>query len=205
MYYVMPLEETENPRFDAYVEGVLFDSREEIAINIFILGESVVKRASKYYVIKADLDLSEMGKIRDRLVTLVHNSPILIVSSKFKNFLNINYSGHADFFPVEFDSVNDKPLKDYFICSLTQKYDCIDYENSVLDFEFYTDENVGYGDIYTIDSLTIDETKIPESVHIFMLENTKSPVVILSETLKQEMEKQQITGFKLVHPIDFMI
>lgn len=205
MYYVMPLKEREKPRFDAYVEGLLLDVEGEIAVNIFILGDSIAKRASRSYCIKADAKLSEIGKIRDRLVTKVHNSPILIVSNRFKNFLSHNFPGHADFFPVEIDSVNDKPLKDYFICSLTQKYDCVDYENSVLDFEFYTNENEGYGDIYTIDSLVIDETKIPEKTHIFMLENTKNPVIILSETLKQEMENQQITGFKFVHPQEFMI
>ena len=205
MYYVIPIEEREKPRFDAYVEGVLFDKDGEIAINLFISGTSVVEKASSHYQTKTDLIFSEIGVIRDRLVAKVHNSPILIVSKKFKEFLLEKYNNHAEFYPIDFDYVNKKPLLGYYICNLINKYDCTDYDNSILSFSFYNDNDEGFGGIHTIDNLVIDEEKISSDTHIFILDNIKSPLIVVSETMKNEIENHNITGFKFVKPEDFMI
>ncbi len=203
MFCVIPLDELEKPKFDAYIEGILFDADAEIAVNLFIVGLSVKERASNLYKVKTDLNNSEIGKIRDRLVTKVHNTPILVVSEKFKNLLQKSCKEHAEFYPVEFDVVNKKPLHGYYICNLIKKYDCTDYGNSELFFEHYDDEE-GYSGINTINSLTIDESKIPKGTHIFLLGNISKPVVIISNELKQEIENQKITGFKFVLPEDFV-
>jgi len=205
MFNIAPIDEREKPRFDAYVDGVLFDEDDELALNLFISGEPVRERASESYKIKADPKFSEIGMVRDRLVAKVHNTPILIVSKKFKDFLSESFQNHAEFFPVLVDQVNKKELKGYYICNLTKKFDCTDYENSILEFEFYNENNEGYGEIYTIESLAIDQSKVDTEAQIFLLDNIKYPVIIVREEMIKEMENRNITGFKFMNPKDFMI
>lgn len=204
-YFIVPMDEENKPRFDAYVEGVLLDINQNITVNCFISGEPANKKASNLYKIKSNIQKSKVGVIRDILVTMVHNMPIFIVSKNFKVYISKHYKNFAEFYPVEFNLVNNQPLKNYYICNLLKKYDCTDYENSILSFEFYDNNDIGYGGIYTIDSLILDETKIPKDAHIFLLDNIKKPVIVVSQSFKEEIENQKITGFKFVKPEDFMI
>ncbi|MCB0630556.1 MAG: hypothetical protein R2824_30660 [Saprospiraceae bacterium] len=205
MFFVMPINRRDKPRFDAYVDGILLDNNDELATNSFIYGAEVKEEAGKSYKIKTNQEFSEIGKIKDRLVTKVHNTPIFIVSENFKELLQNNFSGQAEFFEVKFDIVNKKPLEGYFICNILSIYNCIDYENSIVDYEFYDENEKGHGQIYTIDSMVIDESKIPIDAHIFLLGNFPKPIILVSQEMRNAIEDRGITGFSFVNPEDFMI
>lgn len=204
MFFVVPITQREKPKFDAYLTGVLFNGNNELALNLFIFGTSIKGNTDDHYKIKADSNFSEFGKIRDRLVTFVHSSPLLVVSENFKNLFSKKNQDQVQFFPLKIDKVNEKPLNNYYICNITNKYDCTDYEKSELFLEDPNDKK-GTSGIYTIYSLVIDPKKIPPEVNIFLLDNIRTPVIIIRQELKQKMENLAIQGFQFIEPKDFEI
>jgi len=204
-FYVLPIDKSSKMNFDALSKGVLLDRNGDLGVNYFVSGLKCSDKELSPYKIINDPKYTKNGTLRDRLLTDVHNFPIFIVSEKVKDFIQNYTSMLAEFYNVEFDSINGKPLASYFICNLINKIDCANYDESEIDFNFYTESNVGYGGIYTIDSLVIDISKIPDNLHMFLLGNIDYPVILVSQFLKDEIEKHKLSGFYFVQPEKFML
>jgi len=87
------------------------------------------------------------------------------------------------------DPFTGNSYSDYKVVNIVGAVDCIDFEESEL--EFYDD-----GDVEFIDKLALDEEKIPLDMDIFRLEKDMTDVV-LSDKLKKAIDYNDITGCAL--------
>jgi hypothetical protein len=203
MYYILTYE-LKKPKFDASITGILQNEKKEIIPSSFGFGKAL--KTNEKYVIAVDPEWSQSGKKRDMLKVKAHKDDLFVVNEKVKLFLEKYAPLDVEFRHVTFEYLdNTEKNTDYFIVNVLSKINCLDYENSELDFEDYDEEDNGWGDIYTIDSLTIDPNRVPTSKHIFLLDRRQDAIIIVSEKLKTEIEKKSFTGFKFCEPENFAI
>ncbi len=87
--------------------------------------------------------------------------------------------------------------EDYKIANIIGKIACVDKEKSEL--ALYPD-----GDIEFIDKLVLKLDKNKDYGHIFRLSEF-SPIIIISNLLKNKIEEANITGFKIYAPEDYSL
>src|SRR5687768_12176815 len=84
----MVLNELEKPKFDAHLEGTLLDSEKNVIPTIFNRGRSLLQFKKDQFYIQVDPHYSEIGKLRDKLSTIVNNStPLFVASEKLISLL----------------------------------------------------------------------------------------------------------------------
>lgn len=204
MYYVLT-KELEKPKFDAHIDGTLLNSTGMLIPNIFGNGNSAKVIADKSYSLKVNEDFSQQGKFRDRLSVKVNNSVTLfVVSERAGDLLSEIAPDQIEFYPFKF-SYNDRLFSEYKIVNVLNKIDCADYEKSEIDFESYDDNDIGEGSIYTIDSLVLDQTLIPNHLNIFLLGRHNDSIIIVHERFKNMIAEKGISGFVFCKPEDFQI
>ncbi|HKR05903.1 MAG TPA: DUF1629 domain-containing protein [Bacteroidia bacterium] len=205
MYYILS-NELEKPKFDLHIAGALVDSKGNIEPNIFGYGESVKNIADSKYSVKADDTFSMPGKLRDRLSVYIHNSIYLfIVSKKVQTLLTQFATNQVEFYPFQFD-YGETIFSDYKIVNVLNKVDCLNLEESDIDFEDYNEDyDVGVGSIYTIDKLVLNTSLIPPNLNIFLLGRSIDPIIIFHESLKKQIEALNLSGFVFCLPENFQM
>lgn len=204
MYFILS-NELEKPKFDAHIEGALLNAKGRLCPNIFGHGGSVKNKADKSYSIKVNDEYSELGKFRDRLSVYVHHSvPLLVVSEAAQQLLNEVAPDQVEFYPLTLN-FGKEAVSDFKIVNVLHKIDCVNYEESEIDFEFYDDNDVGEGPIYTIDSLVLDESIIPRPLNIFLLGRNDDSIIIIHERLKEMIKERGLSGFLFCKLEDFQL
>jgi hypothetical protein len=194
-YYVM-LNELEKPRFDAYIEGALLNSEKDVIPIIFNRGRSLRSYHDQTFYVEADERYCKLGKFRDKLcITVNSTSPLFVVSEKAETLLREITYDQIEYF--NFDILNySRTIPNYKIGNIINRIDCIDYERSDLEFEFY-DDVVPTGDIITTHKLVIDEGAVPKDVSVFLLDRYSEDVVVISQKLKDVIDHNNLSGFSL--------
>jgi hypothetical protein len=204
MYYIL-LNELEKPRFDLYIEGALVDSKCNVQPNIFGDGKSVKNIVDSSYSVKVNNDLSLPGKLRDRLSVYVHSSVhLFIVSESVQKLLTQSSPGQVEFYPFLFN-YEETTVAEYKIVNVLNKVNCLDIEKSDVDFEDYDDNDIGQGNIYTINELVLNTSLIPPNLNIFLLGRSIDPIIIFHERLKKQIEELSLSGFVFCLPEEFQM
>jgi hypothetical protein len=191
-YYVM-LNERQKPKFDAHIEGVLVDKNKEPIPIIFNKGRSIKNKDEEFYIVQDEGD-SEIGKLRDKLSVIVNNSnSLFVLSNNLCLLLEEIAPKQIEFFNLHILNENEI-ISNYKIGNIVHKINCIDYNISELEFEFYDDNDEPDGDILATQALVLDEELIPSSVNIFLLDKYKEDVIIVSAYIKNAIENKGITG-----------
>jgi hypothetical protein len=202
MYYILT-NNLEKPKFDLKLCGALLDSKNELVPNIFCSGKSVNVKADMGYSLKIDSRASLSGKLTDRLAIKVHyNSYLFVASEQLQGLLNKVIPAQIETYPFSFTYENET-FSNYKIINLLNKIECADYENSEIDFESYDDDDVGEGNIYTIDKLVLIHSLIPEHLNIFLLGRIDEAIIVVHERLKELIDKNGFSGFSFCKPEDF--
>lgn len=202
MYFILS-NELEKPKFDAHIEGALLNYKGELIPSIFGKGKSVKNITDKNYSIKVNPDYSEPGKLRDRLSVYVHHSVhLLVVSEEVQQLINEEAPNQVEFYSLLIENKNEI-ISDYKIANVLYKIDCINYEESELEFERYDENEVGEGSIYTIDRLILDKFHIPPHLKIFLLGRLDDSTIVVHGRLKTMIQERGISGFVFCNSEDF--
>jgi hypothetical protein len=204
MYYVL-LNELEKPKFDMHIEGALLNSKGQLTPNIFGQGASVKSIADSNYSISVDSVFSKPGKLRDRLsLSLYHSVHLLVVSQRIAKLLNEIAPDEVELYSFSF-KYDDRICADYKIVNVLSKIDCVDYEQSTIEFDSYDDNYIGEGPINTIDGMVLNESLIPNKMNIFLLGRHNDSIIILNDRLKKRLEDEDFSGFVFCSPKDFQL
>lgn len=192
-YYIVS-DELEKPKFDAHIEGTLLNNEKDVIPVIFNKGKSLYNFKDDVFFVLVDEDYTLPGKFRDKLSVVVNSSNyILVVSKKVQLMIEYLATEQVEFFDFVIQSkntINDQ----YRVANVVNKISCIDYETSDLEFEFYEGEQP-FGDILSVNSLVLKESEIPKGLNIFLLDGFKETIVVIHERLKEEIQKQDVSGF----------
>jgi hypothetical protein len=114
-----------------------------------------------------------------------------LVSSRIVAILKeLNVLG-VDFYKSEIVRPNGEIIKDYYTLNILNRISCLDKEKS--DFKI---KKFGPAEIYDFKKICLDKSKIPSSVKLFRLDEDGT-LVFVDQTIKEEFEKEGITGIKL--------
>jgi len=195
-FYVLH-QKRPKPELHASLSCILVDERGGPIPNPFNDGKKV---SPNHFFLKVKVDDSEIGNLGDKLSLSIHYSDtLLVVSQKLKASLE-KLPDDLQFHPTKVIIENNE-YPDYFIVNILQVVDAIDYQKSKL---IYYDES--HSTVYHIDDLVLNYQVIPDQFNIFLLGNLKGLVVILiTNRLKEELEKNDISGINLYRPEDFVI
>lgn len=200
-FYII-LNIQEKPKFDAHIQGVLLDNNMEVLPVIFNKGKSLNKWSNHQFFIKMEDEYSKPGKFRDKLVTIVNSTnPLLVVSKNLELLLNNEAPDDVEFFNLTIKN-KEASNSDYKIANIIHKIDCIDYNKSDLNFEFYDNEEPS-GDILGTNTLVINEDILPMSLNIFLLGRYKENIIVVRERLKEIIQEQGISGVVFCKVEDF--
>lgn len=201
-FYII-LHEQEKPKFDAHVEGVLLNQFKQVIPIIFNKGKSLKDFLKSQFYIEKEDSYSKMGKYRDRLSTVVNSSnPLFVASAKLESLLNEMGNGQVEFFNLTILDNKGVANSDYKIVNIINKIECINYEESELDFEFYDGDDPS-GDIITTYKLAIKTEQIPDGLNIFLLDKYKDEIIVVHERLKSAIIQRGLSGFVFCKVEDF--
>lgn len=194
-YFILK-DERRNPKFDARIQGILFNNRKEIICNPF--NKLVpIDRSSGYYI-KTIIKGSESGKKRDKLcLRIQNNESLFIIDDRIISFLNA-LCNNIEFYDLIIKE-EDKILTDYKIINITNSIDCINHEESKLIYWELTHETV-----YNINELVLREDVIPQNLNIFLLGEVRGIVIFVHKRFKEAIEEKNITGFNFCKVEDFV-
>ena len=202
-FYII-LDQLEKPPFDAHIDGVLLDSKKDVIPVIFNRGKILNPQENEVFFIVADKDYTLEGKFRDKLSVIVNSSnPLFIVSQKLEFLLKEVAPEQVEFFNIVIQNVQTE-ITEYKIANIINRIDCIDYEKSDLEFEFYDDEEP-CGDILATYSLVLKENNLPNNLNIFLMDHYKDTIIVIHERLKRQIEIHNITGLVFCNIVDFQL
>lgn len=122
--------------------------------------------------------------------------PGLVFSGRLCRLLQGMAIPNLQYFPLHIAGAPDGAMEDgYRIANVIGVVDCIDREAS--DLEYFRD-----GDIEFINSLVLDEGRIPAGLDIFRLAG-RPTLVVVSEALKEAIVGAGMTGFAFRRPEDY--
>lgn len=226
MFYIL-LKKVKNADTDAILEGSFQEMEMEELFNVE--GETI-SGLENIEPIHFNLDIYTVrGKMTDHLYIEGIKNPIF--SEKVKDIIEKLNIWNVQFFPLkiidEYSNLREVQLSEYkdevvdyktvnydnyFICNLEGLVDCINHEESNLEYfsplmnslrgniseEMKTKlESKNNLDIDTILSLKIDETRIPENTAIFRLIDCPR-IVIVKEEFVQAINEAELSGFVLI-------
>lgn len=125
---------------------------------------------------------------------LFETGPFWIASLTIKNILE-TIKCNTEFHMISLFTKNNEAIKkDYFILNVLDICDCIDYENSI----FESDEDY----IDQIEKLVIDDSTL-NNKNILRVDKTYDSIILVSDTLKELLNKNKISGVEFVNPEKF--
>ena len=124
----------------------------------------------------------------------------LLFSDKLKKVLTELGVNNIDYFPLKIENPIDKNIyENYQIANVLSCHSCLNLEKSELSFDPDFPEQIEF-----IDSLVIDESKIPEELLLFRLKEYKV-LLVVHEKVKEACNNAGITGINFLKPEDFFI
>lgn len=171
---------------------------------------------------------SVRGEMTDKLQIDING---IVLSERAKEILDLNGCHNIQYFPmlltdnfvnnneVELAKMKGKELKyeskiyeNYQVANILGLVDCVDHENS--DLDYYTlrtqipedlPENMKASlleqeidnDIDFIRHLVLDESKIPEDIHIFRLKDCPR-ILVFKESIVKAIREAELTGFVFI-------
>lgn len=137
------------------------------------------------FIIEEGEDDSIIGRVTDYIA--ISDLGGIVFSQEARILFDGLSVNNIQYIPTQLNGANNKYLeKKYFIANVIGIVDCINYELSDLDIED--------GHIDNIFSLVLNENKIADDIEIFRLHG-KVLTILVSETLKNAIEKSELTGF----------
>jgi hypothetical protein len=184
-YYVIDFAIADEKK-DLILEGTLFNkNKESVDSSIFYDGKDKTPMADPYLFI-VDHE-SSMIKNRRKLDKLSMND--FVVSPNVQKLFSDLKIPNAVFYGLTIKG-DDIEIADYKILKITgDKIDCIDLEKS--DLELTSKGNI---DTMAVNTLVVDEKKIPIGQQLFLL-GRDYDTVIVHEDLKKAIESAKLTGF----------
>lgn len=121
----------------------------------------------------------------------------LIVNSKVREFLE-KHINKVEFLPVNIVNHKGRNAKEsYFIVNLLDLEDCIDKEKTTFEWSKLDPELMK-----SVTNLTLNESSYPKKRHLFRLKHLTS-VIMISESLVQELKNEGFRGFAISELIDY--
>lgn len=113
-----------------------------------------------------------------------------VVSTRFKDYLDAEYPGHAQFLPVHITR-RGKPMKipQYWAVNWLHLIDCIDHEQSIYRVNYY--EGIKK---LSMDRLVVDLRKVPEHVKIWRV--LDYDVCIARDEVREKLYQTDFVGFQ---------
>lgn len=119
---------------------------------------------------------------------LANDKGWFVVSKKLKDLL-LRMNTNIQFLPVSVNEKNGEKKYDYFIANILTLVDALCLENS----DYFESAIPRIGSIYTISKFAVYERKI-EGMDVFKLTNRQEIPIFVSETFKEAVERNNITG-----------
>lgn len=186
MNYWILTEYPSFPEYHASIKGILLAPNKEIIASPFNKGTSIEINGDTFFV--KPNEYSRYGKYTDKLTVGVPGPDYLFVTSAGLTHSLKQKKVKAEYFGLEIIDFEDIPAIKYNIVNLLDKIDCLDEGSSEI---MYSD--LSKSEIQTIESLVLDESKIPNTIDMFLLDKLTFPVMVVSDHFKNELEKE---GFK---------
>lgn len=188
MYWILSNELEDEDR-DADLSGsfstdldvdIAFDDGEEITLPIT----------------KGTYTLSEpvRGNLTDHMS--IDEVPGLVFSNRLYSLLHNMMIDNLQYFDLDIiDPYSDRQLNGYKIANIIGTVDCINREES--DLEYFDD-----GDVEFINKLVLDEDKVPSELDIFRLSG-RTTMVLVSQVVKDAIAGAKMTGCVFYKPEDY--
>jgi hypothetical protein len=116
-----------------------------------------------------------------------------LVSPKLHKAISTFDDTFQSFNVKDVDENEKQNLVDYKVINFIKTISCFDWDESI-----YDDEHKEYGIASHADKIVLDEEKIPDGTHIFLVQEMTSGI-IFTETAKEYIEKNGFTGIKFVN------
>lgn len=177
--------------------AVLADMPEQIKDEMFRFYEGVSLK--DWFPSPAVLPMSpDFPQARKLYDVQANTDGIVIVSKALKATFDEAGCDHVEYLPISIHNHRGKLASaDYFVANILQPVDAMDRERSV-----YDDNPLIPTRVMAVEKLVLLEERIPPHLHLFRLTNV--PLYpLVSETLKQTIEKKKLRGMLFVPPEEF--
>lgn len=186
--YKMVNEET-----DINLYGTIYDADNSVVDTIFDQGDMLsIEDVSKYTIIVNKKDsLISNRKPQDKVSAFaIDAGDLFLISPKVEEMFIAKEISNVQLIDVEIKvDKNSSFLGGYKIVNILDKINCSNYEKS--DIDFFDD-----GTIMSISKLVLNEDDIPKNVHVFLLGNYATGIVIVDQFFKDEIESSGLSGFE---------
>lgn len=122
---------------------------------------------------------------------LANDKGWFVVSIRLKQLLD-NMNTNIQFLPVQVIETSSSQKYEYYIANVLELVDALCLEKS----EYFETEIPELGTIYTVSKFAIYESKV-QNIDVFKLANRQEIPIFVSETFKEIIEKNDITGIEL--------
>jgi hypothetical protein len=192
MYYLLGYN-IEDERKDMYFTGTIYGENGNNVDNMFMfssgkpLNEHEIQAPFTIIIDEKESSIKNKRQ-KDKISTSTVGSGILfLISPTAKALFEKLKVDNIQYFDVTIKS-KDFELNNYKIVNITDKIDCVNIDASNLVLK--NDR------IRTMESLVLDETKIPKGKKIFLLGRKETGIVIIHEDLRKAIEEAELTGFR---------
>lgn len=191
MYYLLDDDDFEEKNyFD--LNGTLYNNKQEIVGVIF--DDGIIHKGMKepYSLILDESDslTDKKRKYSDSISSFVIDSgALLLISPKAQELFTNLIPNDIEMYEISIKGKNFE-LIDYKIVKILDKIDCVNLEESELEYDSE------YDSIDNAETIVLDENKIPRDKHIFLLGKRAAGIIVIHETLKKAIEEAGLTGFK---------
>ena len=192
MYYILNIKrQTEK---DLILKGSLYNSNNEMVKAIFYDGKPVKDQLNGMLTIIVNEKDTTKGDLTDKLAGSAGTAGfVLMINQLVKKVFDDLGIENMEYFPLDIKGKNIN-TKNYFIGNVLGKIDCIDAENSEIEYK-------PNGNVEDVEKLVLDEPKIPKDLKIFLLGKFTSAEFVVHQSVKDAIEAKKITGFTFT-PID---
>ncbi len=176
-------------------KGTTYNSDSEEIEQIFNDGVSLQGKLKLPFLTILDDRRSTVKAIKDRIYFRSNAGGVWLISKKAKVFLD-SLNLPLEFFPINIKGKKTE-IENYFLVNVIGKIKCVDFEKSDVDY------NKEYNYIEWIDSLSIDESKVPPETDVFLLGEYRAMFVIVSSRIKEAIEEEGLSGFVFRKPEEY--
>lgn len=196
MYYFLDRVIVDGKK-DYSLTGILYDNDKKKVDDIFDDGKRHENLSTPFlFILDESNSLLKKRTLTDKISSDAIGSDILfLLSPKAVELVEKHAGEDVESYEVRVKS-SSLELEDYRIVKIIDKIDCVDLEESDLDYDEDDDS------IDSAESIVLDESKIPPGKQIFLLGKRYAGVIIVHEDLKNAIEESGLTGFSFYELTD---
>lgn len=158
-------------------------------------GESQIGKVSNNVVYTMDLNYPTDTLLVDNLG---NTDLLIVVSSKFKEFLESRNLKNVEYLPVTINNHKGRAAsKDYYIIHPVEPVDCLDLEESRAEMDF-----IAKSEVSSVEKVVLDDTRVDCERELFKLSSFYE-VTLVKRELSLAIDEMGFTGIRWLEMGDY--